>query len=501
MKKILGAFTVLVTVLGLGTSAVAASRAAHKARHTQRTCTAKQRRRHARNCRRVHRPRTHVRRATKPAAAAKKAPVRKPVATKTTQTASAPVAVAASTFVADKRRRPTTLPPPPPAPTPTPTPTPTSPPASTLTVTPVDAYDLSLSWPATTGGVTTEVAVNGTQVDQYASDPSNSYVVHELWPSTSYAVSVTELSASGGTVATYTGTTSTPAPSGAFPRLFAPSSWINTPISATPTLDGNSAGDVASAITPYTTSANLANSGDWGVPIVSADSDSTNYNVTCLYYGCGFSVPSVRIPSSAQPSTGSDGHIVVLQPNSAELDMWVASKSGATWSAGSRWVSSTNGSGANCTTQGGCSGGNASNLALAAGVVRPEEIAQGHIDHALALTTPDTRKGYIACPATHTDGTHVDPNALPLGAHVQLDPSINVAALNVPSWEKVIATALQTYGAYVVDTGGSLSIYGESNLGRGYDAWAKAGVSSASPKLSNLPWNSLRVLSMTQCGT
>jgi hypothetical protein len=65
----------------------------------------------------------------------------------------------------------------------------------------------------------------------------------------------------------------------------------------------------------------------------------------------------------------------------------------------------------------------------------------------------------------------------------------------------VIAVALQKYGAYVIDTGGSVAVYAQSNLGRPYDAWAKAGVPSDSPSLSDLPWNSMRVLSMTQCGT
>jgi hypothetical protein len=134
-------------------------------------------------------------------------------------------------------------------------------------------------------------------------------------------------------------------------------------------------------------------------------------------------------------------------------------------------------------------------------MVRPEEVAQGHIDHALIITTPYTRSGYTACPAEGTDGKNASPNALPIGAHVQLNPSINVAALNIPAWQKVIAVALQQYGAYVGDTGGSVAIEAENNLGRpGYDAWAKAGVSSTSPSLSDLPWSSMRVLSMTKCG-
>jgi hypothetical protein len=117
------------------------------------------------------------------------------------------------------------------------------------------------------------------------------------------------------------------------------------------------------------------------------------------------------------------------------------------------------------------------------------------------MTTPDTRQGYIACPASSTDGRHDDAGALPMGAHLQLDPSINVSSLPIPAWQKVIAVALQQYGAYVVDTGGSLAVSAESAAGRGYDAWARAGVRDDSPSLADLPWGSMRVLSMTRCGS
>jgi hypothetical protein len=189
-----------------------------------------------------------------------------------------------------------------------------------------------------------------------------------------------------------------------------------------------------------------------------------------------------------------------LQPDGNELDMWIGQHTQSGWSAGSRSVQSVGGSALGCSRTNGCSAANAAGFALAAGVIRPEEIAQGHIDHALAITTPYTRHGYIACPASNSDGTQHDGNALPMGAHVQLDPSINVSSLAIPGWQKVIAVALQQYGAYVVDTGGSLALSGESGAGRGYNAWARAGVPGDGPSLGGLPWKSMRVLAMSSCG-
>ena len=58
---------------------------------------------------------------------------------------------------------------------------------------------------------------------------------------------------------------------------------------------------------------------------------------------------------------------------------------------------------------------------------------------------------------------------------------------------------MQTYGAYIGDTGGSLAVFAEANINRGYDAWSVAGVSAGSGYLNNLPWSQFRVLQMQQC--
>ena len=182
--------------------------------------------------------------------------------------------------------------------------------------------------------------------------------------------------------------------------------------------------------------------------------------------------------------------------------MWIGQHNGNGWTSGSRWETSANGSAANCTNYHGCGGADVASFALAAGLVRPEDIAQGHIDHALAITTPDTRSNYVACPATNTDGQHNDdPNALPIGAHVQLDPSIDVAKLRVPRWEKVIAVALQQYAGALRDRHRRLGgvVYAEASGDRPYNAWGKAGVPADAPSIANLPLNQMRVLSMTDC--
>jgi hypothetical protein len=360
-------------------------------------------------------------------------------------------------------------------------------------------YTAQVSWPAVTGAAAIRIELNRHLIDQVSTDGAGSYDLHGLWPATSFRVDIDVLDARGRVLARYPRRVRTARARGPFPRLYSADAFINRPISPAPRLAHNSRAMVADALESKVETATFSNNERWGIPIVYAGQQSALSRVRCLTYGCFFGTGSVRIPAGAQPNTGTDHHLVVLQPDDKELDLWVGLHIGNSWSAGTRWVESASGPAANCLSATRCGGANAAYFALGAGLVRPEEIAQGHIDHALAITTPITRRGYVACPAGHGDGRHDDPNALPIGAHVQLDPSLNVAALPLPRWQKVIAVALQRYGAYVVDTGGAVAFYAQSNLGRGFDAWDKAGVPADSPSVSDLPWSSMRVLAMTRC--
>jgi hypothetical protein len=361
------------------------------------------------------------------------------------------------------------------------------------------AYTAQLSWDTVPSATTARIFVNAHLIDVIPATNPGSYQLQQLWPSTNFHTSVQLRNAAGGNVVRYSTAFATAAPSGPVPRLYSPGTFINTPIPASPSIAPNSGAVVSQAFDAYSSNAAVANDDSWGIPVFQASPESTSYDVGCEYYDCWVPFGPVHIPADAQPNWGSDGHMVVMQPGGQEMDMWIAQHNGDGWTSGSRWETSAYGSAANCARVHGCGGADVAGFALAAGLVRPEEIAQGHIDHALAITTPDTRANYIACPATDTDGRHDDPNALPIGAHVQLDPSINVAKLRIPRWERVIAVALQQYGAYVIDTGGSVALYAESNLDRPYNAWGRAGVPADSPSLASLPWNQMRVLSMTDC--
>ncbi|MBK5231152.1 MAG: hypothetical protein JJE27_08285, partial [Thermoleophilia bacterium] len=242
----------------------------------------------------------------------------------------------------------------------------------------------------------------------------------------------------------------------------------------------------------------------YGVPIYESEANDTLFGPFSCVYTCDINRDgTVPIPAFAVPDEGTDHHMTVLSPDrQTSWDYYKPVKNASgVWSGTSAGaIVPMSGNGIVSKT---IAGANAANMASLAGLVRPEELAQGHIDHAVTIGIPGIAGGAPACPATHNVGTTSDPNALPEGARLQLDPTVSVDALSIPAWQKTIARAMQTYGAYVRDNSGTLTVYAETSTptigGRRYDAWNKANVGLSATASSqgfsaNFPWNHLRVL-------
>jgi hypothetical protein len=298
-----------------------------------------------------------------------------------------------------------------------------------------------------------------------------------------------------GNGSTVTSPSTPPAPAAPAPgptgRMYSPTSPFNVPIGAAPRIAPNSEAMVSKSLLPYVRSANFANSDEWGIAIVDARPTDPLRSVGTFHWGYGADIvqPGVRIPDGAAPTTGSDHHLAVMDGD-RELDMWVADQqTDGSWMAGARTVTSNSGSGVSAEI-----GGNAAGFALAAGLIRPEEIAQGRIDHALQFTSPYIRNRFVA-PAIHGDGREADADAMPMGTRIQLDPAADVSGL--PRVQRILAQALKDYGAYLSDSSGSLAIRGEASIGRASqggpaDIWAPVGVTD--PSMKDIPWERMRVV-------
>jgi hypothetical protein len=101
----------------------------------------------------------------------------------------------------------------------------------------------------------------------------------------------------------------------------------------------------------------------------------------------------------------------------------------------------------------------ASHFGLAAGIIRPEELVAGKINHALFMTVKCTN-GTSVWPAGSGTGRSCsqmglsNADAPAMGAHFYLNvPQAKIDALAIPYWKKAILTAMARYGMYVGDTG------------------------------------------------
>jgi hypothetical protein len=372
-------------------------------------------------------------------------------------------------------------PPPPPAPLP--------PPASGLHATTIDHAHIELTW-APVADAARYRLLRGTLLVGQTSGLSFTDTL--LWPQSRYDYRLEALSETGALLQAQEASAQTALlPAAGFPRPFPATSIWNQPVGQTaphPNSAGLSAYLVANARNPNLTLHNFA------VSVAEAHPSDPTYSVPCTRYArCTLGAfGSFSIPLTAQADLSADGHLAVYDPRTQrEWDFWQGLSFDSAWSASAGAAVSMEGDG---TAPQHTASGNAANFPLLGGLIRPEELLQGEIAHALVFMMPNVSALGHVCPATHHAGAIADPNALMEGMRIQLDPALNVEALPLADWQKTIARALQRYGAYLRDGSGSLAILAENPRSRGYDAWAKVGLAGNSVSLSALPWNRVRVL-------
>lgn len=252
-------------------------------------------------------------------------------------------------------------------------------------------------------------------------------------------------------------------------------------------------------------------------PVYFADGNTPRHdvNLTCgPAWELGVStMKGVPIPDAAEPAFDADGadnppvgcgedsdqdnNMVTLDLSTrCEFDFWQARKTSGQWTAswGNRIGMDSNGVYVHgLSTRG-------SGFAFLGGVIWPDELQAGEIKHVLAFNYPFTKSGGPVPPATESDGESNRTDALPEGALLQLNPDIDLAALNLLPYEKTIAKALQEYGMLLVDNGGSTGVALYAIDPRSVEGNSYQGVlpDDDFPSLQNIPLNKFRVLKLPQ---
>ncbi|GJF07456.1 hypothetical protein PSD17_64030 [Pseudonocardia sp. D17] len=247
-----------------------------------------------------------------------------------------------------------------------------------------------------------------------------------------------------------------PAASGGTSALFAgPGSPWGQLLPAGAAVDPNSSGYVSSMASEKF----LMSFKQWTVPIYYADASTPRHDVP-LTENWGASVlRNVPVPPNAKPDPSEDAHLsIVDRSTGCVYDFWGAKGGGSGLSASWGNAIPTNSNG----IYPGGMGSRGSGFSAAAGVITADELRRGVINHALVFAYPNTKSGGPVAPATKSDGRTGGGNALPEGARVRLDPSLNLASLGLNKYELTIATAMQKYGMILGDTSGGFTVYAQN---------------------------------------
>jgi hypothetical protein len=129
-----------------------------------------------------------------------------------------------------------------------------------------------------------------------------------------------------------------------------------------------------------------------------------------------------------------------------------------------------------------------------------EDLERGQINHALEMAIPNVRAGVYASPAQRSDGKIADPLSLPEGAHLRLNPSLNLETLHLPRLTLMIAEAAQRYGIFITDGAGNVTFYAQDPIPTGTEPYAGPGgyFEGKYPNelLASFPWSQLELLKM-----
>ncbi len=193
-------------------------------------------------------------------------------------------------------------------------------------------------------------------------------------------------------------------------------------------------------------------------------------------------VPRLDVPWNPawKSAPGKDAQVIILDSDKGiEWDLWQVRTQG-------RNVVATRGSrveGDYRIKEDGHRPSRGVGLPYLAMLVRPQEMAQGAIRHALSLTVRDTDGAIAVPPATKLEFPDRQYDGIPLGMRFALDVSDKEIADWLESIPKryrraggIIATALRDYGAFVTDTAGGAHFQFESRL-TADQGWRDAGLS------------------------
>lgn len=298
-------------------------------------------------------------------------------------------------------------------------------------------------------------------------------------------------------------------------RLYSADSPLNRVIPSDAEIDPNSADYVDLVVQAAATAGFVIEFKQFSAPVYFADRRTPRHDVFIAcgqdYAGVDF-LKDAPIPDFAEPADDVDGAdnpipfglcgdaadqdnqmIILNLETRCEYDFFQARLEDGRWVAS--WANSISLDGPGIYEKGFSARG--SGFATLAGLIWPDELQEGRIRHALGFSYPGVAAGGPVPPATESDGLSTGRWALPEGARLQLDPTLDLDALNLTPFAKTIARAMQEYGMILFDDGSSgvsvEAIDPKSTAVNPYDGLLP---DVDFPELNDIPLDRLRLLKL-----
>lgn len=190
----------------------------------------------------------------------------------------------------------------------------------------------------------------------------------------------------------------------------------------------------------------------YGIPVTVVDGDHPKVRVR---FGYADESDRVRYPLGSDTkieggwSADGDRHALVIDRSTCRLYETFATYRGANgrWRAGSgaTWRLSSN-----ALRPDGWTSADAAGLAITPGLVRPDEIRRGVIDHAIRFTTNVTDRSHV-WPARHDAGSVSDRAYPPMGAWFRLKAGFPISGYRADT--QVVLRAMKRHGLILADNG------------------------------------------------
>lgn len=254
-------------------------------------------------------------------------------------------------------------------------------------------------------------------------------------------------------------------------RAFSPDSWWNTPLPEDAPLHPD-----GPLILEYLSTAPQSGDGcltlagaddnEWGHPVYWARASDPVYDMSGQ---AGIELPELsrlHIPRGARPADNSDGSMTVYNVEQGfvvaltdaeyddDSDSWSSDGATVTYLA-SNGLRAETGLSDDPRNRGTHRGNNGATMAASW-----DEVQAGSIRHVLKIAIgPEASRDYVF-PMVGSDGEYGgdDPEVPPQGLRIRIKPSVDLDALDLDPEALVIARAVQRYGVYIGDSGGSTAL-------------------------------------------